>query len=180
MAQLAREGVESVRVEVIARLLGVSKGSFYWHFADREDLLSRMLGAWEEKEFVWLSSHEALDDSRPSPAIRWAHIVERSIEPEKIREEIAVRAWARKDEAVAKRVAAIEKRKIRLIADVLFDVGFAREAADSWSEMAGLVYLGWLDRAARDQDFRSTGRSLGEYLSDLVLAASAKTSATKG
>jgi AcrR family transcriptional regulator len=180
LAQLAREGVESVRVEVLARLLGVSKGSFYWHFADRDALLSRMLSSWEERETAWLAGEEANGEDRTSPATRWARFVEHCVEPDRIREEIGVRSWARKETSVAERVALVEKRKIRMIADVLFDVGFAREAADSWSEIVCLVYLGWLDRAARDQDFKSRGRSLGEYLSELVLAASAKTPAAKG
>lgn len=177
-AQLAREGIESVRIEVLARELGVSKGSFYWHFRDRDQLLMQMLDQWEKIEGEWLSAEEAGESERPSAAVRWARFVERSIEPERIREEIAVRSWGRKDERVALRVADVEKRKTRVIANVLADVGFAREAADSWSEMVLLVYLGWLDRTARDEEFRRASRGLGEFLSELVLAASAKATGT--
>jgi AcrR family transcriptional regulator len=180
LAQLAREGIESVRVEVLARELSVSKGSFYWHFRDRDELLMRMLGHWEGLESEWLSGEESDASEKPPAAARWARFVERTVAPERISEEIAVRAWARKDERVAARVVGVERRKVRVIAGVLTDIGFSREAAESWSELVALVCLGWLDRTARDGDFRSAGRGLGEFLSDIVLAASAKTSAANG
>jgi AcrR family transcriptional regulator len=174
IVQLAREGVESVRVEVVARELGVSKGSFYWHFRDRDELLMQMLQFWESSEAKWLSAEELGESDKPNAAIRWARFVERSAEPERITEEIGVRAWARRDERVALRVTEVEKRRVRVIANILVDVGFARDAADSWSEMVCLVYSGWLDRSARDGEFRLAGKGLGELLSELVLAASAK------
>lgn len=174
IARLAKDGVESVRVEVLARDLGVSKGSFYWHFRDRDELLMQMLEAWEGSEAEWLSTEETDGVEKPNAASRWARFVERSAQPDRIREEIAVRAWARRDERVATRVADVEKRRVRVIANILGEVGFARDSADSWSEMVCLVYSGWLDRTARDGEFRLAGRGLGEFLSELILAASAK------
>lgn len=177
IGRLAKDGIESVRVEVLARDLGVSKGSFYWHFRDRDELLMQMLQAWESSEAEWLSSEENDAAEKPNAATRWARFVERSAEPERIREEIAVRAWARRDERVANRVADVEKRRGRVIANILGEVGFARQTAESWSEMVSMVYSGWLDRTARDGEFRLGGRGLGEFLSELILAASAKATA---
>jgi AcrR family transcriptional regulator len=177
--RLAQEGIESVRVEVLARDLGVSKGSFYWHFRDRDELLMQMLERWEAHEVEWLAAEESGDSNRPNAAVRWARFVQRSIEPERIRREIAVRAWARKDERVALRLSDVERRRTRVISDVLSEVGFTGEAADSWSEIVLLVHLGWLDRAARDNNFRENGRGLGELLSDLILAASTRDSAKR-
>ena len=177
IVRLAKDGVESVRVEVLARDLGVSKGSFYWHFRDRDELLMQILQAWKTSEAEWLSQEETESAEKPSAATRWARFVERSAEPDRIREEIAVRAWARRDERVATCVADVEKRRVRVIANILGEVGFARRAAESWSEMVCLVYSGWLDRTARDDEFRLAGRGLGEFLSELILAASAKATA---
>ena len=91
-----------------------------------------------------------------------------------MRLEVALRAWARGDERVAARIAAVEKRKSRLIADVLREIGFTEAAAGSWSELVLLICLGWLDRATRDRQFELAGRSLGELLSEFILAASAR------
>ncbi|MGA6959662.1 MAG: hypothetical protein WBY38_09655, partial [Candidatus Acidiferrales bacterium] len=86
--------------------------------------------------------------------------------------EAALRAWARRDERVAARISSIEKKRSKHIAGVLRDIGFTPELAESWAEIALLVYLGWLDRSTRDSEFQTTGRSLSESLSDLILAAS--------
>lgn len=174
IVRLAQDGIEAVRIEVLARDLNVSKGSFYWHFHDRDALLMQMLGAWEEGETAWLASEENDASEKPNPAARWARFVAHSADTERIREEIGVRAWARRDERVARRVTQIERRKADVVANVLADIGFTKEDAVSWAEMVCLFHLGWLDRIARDGEFREAGRSLGEFLSDLVLAASAK------
>jgi AcrR family transcriptional regulator len=170
-ARFAQEGIEAVRVEVLARDLRVSKGSFYWHFRDREDLLNTMLAHWEGEETAWL--HEAAGGEK-SAAARWANLVERSADTQRCRFEAALRSWAWRDDRIAGRVAAVEKAGREFIAQVLRDVGFAPRAADSWADLAQLVYLGWLDRSTRDAEFRLAGRGLGEFLSELVLAASAR------
>jgi AcrR family transcriptional regulator len=171
--RLSEQGVEAVRVEVLARDLGVSKGSFYWHFRDRGDLLEKMLSRWEQGELGWLD----VDQDDASAATRWARVVARTANPEHIRMEVAVRAWARRDERVARRVAALEAKKSGLIAGVLRDVGFSRTAAESWAEVVLLVCLGWLDRATRDREFHLASRGLGEFLSEVILAASAGSAA---
>jgi AcrR family transcriptional regulator len=170
-ARLALKGIEAVRVEALARDLLVSKGSFYWHFRDREDLLNSVLSHWEGDETARL--HEAAGGEK-SAAARWATLVERSADTQRCRFEAALCAWARRDDRVAVRVAAVEKARREFIAQVLQDVGFAPRAADSWADLAQLVYLGWLDRSTRDAEFRLAGHGLGEFLSELVLAASAR------
>jgi AcrR family transcriptional regulator len=46
---LVDQGIDHVRVDVLATQLAVTRGSFYWHFRDREDLLRRVLQAWRER-----------------------------------------------------------------------------------------------------------------------------------
>jgi AcrR family transcriptional regulator len=168
--RLAKHGLDEVRVELLARDLGVSKGSFYWHFRDRTDLRERLLTAWESSELRWMAD----EGSHRSAASRWANFVARASDPERIRLEMAIRGWAREDAKVAATLAAIERKRAHLIAGVLADVGFSWSAAQVWSEMVLLLCLGWTDRAARDSDAES--RVLGELLSDLILAASARSS----
>jgi len=168
LARLSEEGVEAVRVEVLARELGVSKGSFYWHFRDRQDLLDKALAHWEQHEVGSLD----LDGGAGGAATRWARIVQATADPARIQLEAAVRSWARRDTQVAQRVAAIEQKKAAVVASVLQDVGFTRSAAEAWSEVALLLCLGWLDRATRDRQFQLAGRSLGDFLSEMLLAAS--------
>jgi AcrR family transcriptional regulator len=167
-ARLASEGIESVRVELLARDLGVSKGSFYWHFQDREELLGRMFDRWEKEEIEWLDETVIT----PKAAARWARFVRHCTEPQLARLESAMRIWSRRDERIAARITAIERKRTAHIASVLRAIGFAAPAAESWAEIALLVYLGWLDRITRDSEFQSSGRTLDEFFSDLILAAS--------
>ena len=49
---LVDRGIDHVRVDVLATQLGVTRGSFYWHFRDREDLLRRVLEAWRNRQIA--------------------------------------------------------------------------------------------------------------------------------
>ena len=173
--RLGAEGFEAVRVEVIARDLGVSKGSFYWHYRDREALLDAMLSRWEKDETEWLRRSVV---EHENAAARWARFVKRCTDSERTPIEAAIRAWSRRDAHVAAVVVAVETEMTNFIADVLREIGFAHRAAESWSALALLVYLGWLDRATRDAEFARSDRSLGEFLSELILAASARSSSS--
>ena len=168
--RLSDSGPDAVRVEALARDLDVSKGSFYWHFRDRDHLLAKLLEEWEPREMDAL----LLDETSASAATRWARVVQATADPARIRLEASVRSWARRDEQVARRVAALEQRRVAVISDVLRDIGFDRSSAEAWSEIVLLLCLGWLDRATRDQAFRVGVPSLGDLLSEIVLAASSR------
>ncbi|MGA8143112.1 MAG: helix-turn-helix domain-containing protein [Candidatus Acidiferrales bacterium] len=177
-ARLAQDGIDAVRVEVLARELHVSKGSFYWHFRDRDELAAAMLDQWEENEEAWLA--EAALEER-SAAARWAELVKHLTDAAHSRLEAALRDWARRDERVAARARAIEAHRRGFIAAVLRDVGFATRAAEAWSELALVICLGWVERATRDAEFRGAPkRGLGDFLSELVLAASARSGGGRG
>jgi AcrR family transcriptional regulator len=167
-ARLSSEGIDAVRVELLARDLGVSKGSFYWHFQDREELLAKTFDRWEKEEIDWLDETVIT----PKAAVRWARFVHHCTDPQLARLEGAMRTWSRRDERIAARITAIEKKRTAHIASVLRAIGFAAPAAESWAEIALLVYLGWLDRVTRDLEFQTTGRTLDEFFSELILAAS--------
>jgi AcrR family transcriptional regulator len=47
---IADEGIGAVAVEPLARRMGITKGSFYWHFSSRESLLEQALLGWEEHD----------------------------------------------------------------------------------------------------------------------------------
>ena len=143
--------MDAVRVEVLARDLRVSKGSFYWHFRDRQDLLDKVLDEWERRELEALQFER---ETTGSPAKRWARIVQATADPGRIQLESSIRSWARRDKQVAQRVVALEQKKTAVIANVLQEVGFTRLAADAWSEvvLCCCAWAGWIAR-------RGTGNS---------------------
>lgn len=166
MARLAADGVESVRVEVLARDLHVSKGSFYWHFHDREELLGKMLNQWEADDRARLSC------GKQSAAQRWASFVEQSSAPEDLRLELAIRSWAHKDPNVGAVLARADSETHRSIAAILHEIGFEQLRAASWAEIVLLVRLGWLERSTNVEASASVVSGLNDVLSTIILAAS--------
>jgi hypothetical protein len=133
-------------------------------------LLARMLMRWEYEEVRWLEEAASLPSGA---AARWAHFIARCADPGRARLEAALYAWSRQDDRVASRVAAIERKRRARIVSVFRHVGFTPSAAEKWSEVAWLVCLGWMDKSTRDPEFRPDRRELEEFLSPLILAASA-------
>ena len=170
LERLASSGIDAVRVEVLARELHVSKGSFYWHFKNRPELLKAMLEEWEKQETGWF-----LDEAERglSPARRWTRLLELAAGSARRIPDTAIFAWARRDAQVAARVNAVEQKRMQYIARVLRETGFGRSEAEWWAETVYLAFLGLVDRISRDPKFRKNRASLAEYLSRLVLSAAA-------
>lgn len=70
IAILASKGVDAVRIESLAKQLNISKGSFYWHFKNREDLLEAILAEWESRQSDWNT------EGASNPVERWARLFE--------------------------------------------------------------------------------------------------------
>jgi AcrR family transcriptional regulator len=106
-------GPDAVRIEVLAEALGVSKGGFYWHFDDRSALLDEMLDAWERVGVdEVIEQVEAVGgDDRDKLWRLWRLASEESI-GDLMRIDLAVRDWARRDEAVAERLRRVDNRRM--------------------------------------------------------------------
>ena len=167
---LARKGVEAVCVENLAKHLRISKGSFYWHFRDREDLLDAILSEWEIEQTAWVMDPGG---GYTSPAESWAKFLELISHFGNGQMDVAVFSWAREDAQVAQRVGEIEKQRIGYLKRVFREIGFSPAQAEEWAQAVLLVYLGWIDRSTRDGKYRDSGPPLAEVLSRFVLAASA-------
>jgi AcrR family transcriptional regulator len=111
MQALAAGGVDAVRVEILARRLGATKGSFYHHFADRQALLEAMLGGWEQT-FVDEAIEQA-DRGGGDGRTRLRRLFRVAGEHEELLAvELSIRDWARRDPAVAERVARVDDRRL--------------------------------------------------------------------
>ncbi|MHB8412843.1 MAG: TetR/AcrR family transcriptional regulator [Candidatus Acidiferrales bacterium] len=167
---LAHDRRDAIRVEKLARKLRISKGSFYWHFRDRDDLLEAILDAWESGHAEWNADESEV---HRDPAGRWANLIQLLSRPSQYSLDVAIFSWAREDEKVGHRVREVEKKRTAQLRQVFREIGFTATLAEEWSDAAMLVYLGWADRATRDASFRESGPTLAEVLSRFVLAASA-------
>lgn len=123
---LVDRGIDSVRVDVLAQQLQVTRGSFYWHFRDREELLRRVLAAWREQATVQLTLRleRAHDDPRAQlrdviSLPRRGRAAQRAA-----RIELAIRAWARRDALARQAVDEADGARIGYIAQLFSALGF--------------------------------------------------------
>ncbi|WP_240487330.1 TetR/AcrR family transcriptional regulator [Actinomadura flavalba] len=115
---LAEGGVDAVRVEVLAKRLGVTKGGFYGHFADRGALLEAMLDAWEHESVDEVLDRVEHEGGDPRTKIRRAGALTFS-DDRLLPIDLAVRDWARRDEVVAARLRRVDGRRMGLLREVI-------------------------------------------------------------
>ena len=108
LAELARSGVEGVRVEVLAKKLGVTKGGFYRRFRDRAALLEAMLQHWSAGRIAAIEKHTSLDGASARERLKALipQYAER-VNTEGMAVELAIRQWARSDELAANAAASV-------------------------------------------------------------------------
>ena len=119
---LAREGVHGVKVERLARSLGVTKGSFYWHFGKRDDLLRAVLDYWNQDLTANIMKEvQAFDGDAKQRLLFLARIINEKGANEF---EGAVRTWAISDEDVAKIVGKVDQMRLKFIEQMFEEIGF--------------------------------------------------------
>ncbi len=121
---LVAEGVEAVRITRLAAALEVTRGSFYWHFKDRADLLAALIAAWEARNTrALIDALEAADDL--IGAVLAIFEIWMRDEPFAPKLDAAMRDWARRSDKVKRAVARADDKRVKAIADTFEKAGFA-------------------------------------------------------
>ncbi len=138
-AVLEYEGIDHVRIDALAQQLQVTRGSFYWHFRDREDLLRRVLQAWREHatEQITLRLERARVDPREQLRDVMSLPFRGRTAARAARIELAIRAWARRDEMARQAVDEADASRIGYHAQLFAALGFG---ADESRLRAFLLY----------------------------------------
>ncbi|WP_157009318.1 TetR/AcrR family transcriptional regulator [Agromyces laixinhei] len=137
---LAEGGVSAVRVDVLARRLGMTRGSFYWHFADRDALVAAALEQWER------DTTETIDEvgSIPDPAERLRALLSKALDGAALsRLEPALVAHA-SDPAVSSVVHRVTERRVSVLAEAYGQLGHPAPVARQEALVAYAAYMGWL------------------------------------
>ena len=138
---LAAGGPDAVRIEPLARSLGVSKGGFYGQFRDRPALLQEMLEAWERTMV-----DEVIErvESEPGDArARLQRLFALATHTRGLIEaELAIRDWARRDGTVARRVKRVDNRRMDYMRSLFGDIVRDEAEAEARSLLAFSLFIG--------------------------------------
>jgi AcrR family transcriptional regulator len=131
LAALADEGPAGVRVELLAKKLHVTKGSFYWHFKDRRDLVDAVLDEWKNGRIRDIRKQTGADPGGELAALRFTIEVYSAGRNRKgLPIELAVREWARHDARAATVVEEVDAERLVCAARLFEALGLdAAEAA---------------------------------------------------
>ncbi len=137
---LAAGGPDAVRVEALAQALGVTKGGFYGHFTDRAALLTEMLESWERAstDDVLERVERAGGDVRAK--LRRAGAL--TFSDDLLPVDLAIRDWARRDQAVAERLRRVDSRRMDYLRSLFRAICADEEEVEARSLLAFSLVIG--------------------------------------
>jgi AcrR family transcriptional regulator len=158
LRMLAREGFDFLKADVLARKLGVSRGSFYWHFTDLATFHARVIEYWKqvatEAIIADIERYESPEE-RLNALLRHAFGRGAALE-------IRMRAWAENNTEAARALDEIDRRRRGYIEQLLLNVGIAPPLAATRTQILYWTYLG----AALGRS-RLTGERLDRIVAEL-------------
>ena len=136
---LASRGFTALKAEPLAKAMGVSRGSFYWHFADIAAFHAAILARWHEvaAEQIIANVEAASKDENPLALLL------RRVFGERLMLERAVRTWASVDPAARAAVQAIDRRRLNYVEGLLAQSGLSVEIARARAQILYWAFLGF-------------------------------------
>jgi len=135
---LVKKGAGQLTVESLARQLGVTKGSFYWHFTDRADFFRQLIEYWDER-FTQTVIAEISELGGPAEE-RLLELMRLVLSKRLDRFEMPVRAWAQQNPALAPLVRKVDRHRISFVRSLFLEMGFDEDEA----EMRTRVFLTYM------------------------------------
>jgi AcrR family transcriptional regulator len=175
---LTREGREGLRAEPLARALGVTKGSFYWHFADVPALHRAMLTHWEERATGDIIA--ASEAGGGSAELRLSYLIEEAFSESDAPYggrgvETAIRAWAQSERRVAQAVKRVDARREAYLAALFGEAGLSLEVPERAARIFHAAVIGALTLGSADPEIAKS--DMTELMRHLI---GAKPPAPKG
>jgi AcrR family transcriptional regulator len=136
---LARDGFTALKAEPLAKAMRVSRGSFYWHFADIAAYHAAILKHWRD-----IAAEQIIDDVEATASGPDAlAILLRRVFSEKPALENAVRSWATVDTAARAAVRAIDQRRLGYVEGLMKKAGLADDVALARAQILYWAFLGF-------------------------------------
>ena len=163
-------GIEALRVEPLAKRLGVTKGSFYHHFENRRALHVALVDEWERRGTSQII--EQVDQASTDPADRLRALAHRSMKPDAFTDaiETGMRGWAAIDPEVSAAVERVDERRLDFTSSLLREIGVPAGLAKRRTRLFYRVIIG-------EFTWRSSGgpvmsaREIDEAVDQLIAGA---------
>lgn len=162
---IAEQGVSAVAVEPLARRLGVTKGSFYWHFPSRDALLQAALERWEavEQESIFGSLEQVADPRERLRAL--FQLVGHEVKPHIIYSELLK---ALDHPSVQPVIDRISQRRLEYLVAMFRQAGLQRTDATHRARLTYAAYVGFLQLSLQLQQPRMTSEEFETYLEHVI------------
>jgi AcrR family transcriptional regulator len=164
-AILAAEGMKALKIDRLCDRLGVTKGSFYWHFDGMPSYRTALIQAWGELRDEDRRHIDEMGDIPPRE--RLSKMMTSLVSPRHWTLERAMREWARSDDSVAASVRAADRRLLRAVRQAFLDYGFDAEDADLRASATFAAGIGFLHLSGATPGDADTARA--ERFLELVL-----------
>lgn len=132
---LAEEHNALLRIDVLVKRMGVTKGSFYWHFKDRDDFLSQILDYWvyEFNEKVGEKVNKAVGDQDARERLRF--LLTYLVEHDCSRYDMLIRSWAGQDPRVGEVLKKVDQFRLDTIYSLFTEMGLQDNEAQMRSRI---------------------------------------------
>jgi AcrR family transcriptional regulator len=172
-ALLRKRGVAGLKLRPLAASLGISTGSFYHHFADFDAFLAELARYYSGEQ---LAEHLRVVHAEATTAydriVRASQIAHEVVLSELI---AAMRAWARRDPAVAVEVDTLEQGLLAFLAECFADLGFTADEAS----VRAFVLLSAASGGVTPPELADGKAALGRLIIDMACAGAPKRSAAQ-
>jgi len=162
---LAEDGLKALTIDRLCKRLGVTKGSFYWHFADMKTYRQALIDTWATVRDADRGDFDAL--SALSPRERLSHMMTALVGPAHAMLERAMREWARSEDNVAAAVRSSDRRVLHAVRQVFLDAGFEPDDADMRAGATFAAGIGFLHLSGPGHSARAASRR--EQFLDVML-----------
>ncbi len=175
LAELARGGLPAVAVEPLAKALGTTKGSFYWHFADRNALVAAALARWEQRDTDRVIASVDPAEDVATRLRRLLQLTFTSVQDGTARGagagavELALQASA-SHPLVAPTLARVTKRRLAYLTSLFTELGLTPARARDRGLLAYAAFLGHAQLAHATPELVPKGRAFTTHVDQVVEA----------
>lgn len=140
---LVNENVRGIRIDALCKRLGVTKGSFYWHFQGRDELLAALLDKWRLRMTTNVIDRLASLGASPKQRLRALFALpHRGKSPSFSRVEQSIRDWGRRDPQANAAVCQVDKLRLDFFRALLIEQGLTPDAAEKRAYTAYTIMMG--------------------------------------